>query len=128
MTSKTNTFISALTVILVAGGSVMATGSAGASSVPKAKVTIGSKTYKFSGGACSSKSNEVQIAISSGANTLTITGHAHKGKYSNANTTMIVNSKLIIVAPNSGSFNAKGGKFKGSAAPNSGNVTGSYTC
>jgi hypothetical protein len=96
---------------------------------PKAKLTIGTKSYKFSGGFCETKTSSLFIGIASPPNSLTISGKLHHGKFKNAQIGITLgNGKTIdSVLRDTGTANSKGGKFTGSDISGL-KVKGSYTC
>jgi hypothetical protein len=105
--------------------------STGAGATPgnaKAKVTVGSKSYKLSGGACVISGNKVQVGVGASPNSLGINGKLKKGKFSNAQIGAVLSGKTIAMTTDSGTANAKGGTFKGKDAVSGASVKGTFTC
>jgi hypothetical protein len=94
----------------------------------KAKVTVGGKTYKLSGGACVISGSKLEVGVGATPNSLGINGTLHKGKFKNAEIGAILSGNSVAVTSDSGTANSKGGKFKGTDAVTGGKVSGSFTC
>jgi hypothetical protein len=114
---------------IASGGLIITAGGAGASvGNAKAKVTVGSKTYKMSGGACVVTGNNVDIGIGSKPNTLGINATTKKGKFSNAQIGMVLSGKPVAITTDTGTANSKGGTFKGTDVVSHSKVKGTFTC
>ena len=122
--------IASMAVIgLSAGGLVVAGAGAGASvGNSSAKVTVGSKTYKLSGGACLVEAGTVNVGIGQHGNSVAIHGNIKNGKLSGAQIGMVINKKPIAITNGSGKANSSGGSFKGTDVVSNTTVKGTFTC
>jgi hypothetical protein len=119
----------ALTVVSICGGLLVGSTDAGASSGPKGSVTVGSKTYKFSGGSCLGNGSHVQTVLFNGGNSLTVTGKLHHGKFKDAIAGLTIKGKAtIVIDPDSGTSSSKGGTIKGTDLGGPPKVTGKWSC
>jgi hypothetical protein len=112
------------------GGLALATG-AGASSIgtnSKATVTVGSKTYKLSGGACVVSASHIDLGIGSTKNTLGMNAAIKGGKFKNAQIGMVLGGTPLAITTDSGSATAKGGTFTGNDVISHSTVKGTFTC
>jgi len=91
-------------------------------------VTVGSKTYNLSGGACVISGSKVQVGVGTSPNSLGINGKLKKGKFSNAQIGAVLKGKTIAMTTDSGKANSKGGSFQGKDAVTGANVKGTFTC
>jgi hypothetical protein len=94
----------------------------------KAKVTVGSKTYKLSGGACVITGASIQVGVGEKPNSLGLNGTLKGGKFKNAEIGMILKGKDIAVTTDKGKANASGGSFSGTDAVSHEKVKGTFTC
>ncbi len=122
--------IASMAVIgLSAGGLVVAGAGAGASvGNSSAKVTVGSKTYKLSGGACIVQAGTVNVGIGEHGNSLAIHGNIKNGKLSGAQIGMVINKQPIAITGGSGKATSSGGTFKGTDVVSNKTIKGSFTC
>jgi hypothetical protein len=93
-----------------------------------AKVTVGSKTYKLSGGACQVTRNSVNVGIGGSPNSLGLHAAVHKGKFTNAQIGLILGGKPLALTTDTGTVTSKGGTFKGTDVVSQSPVKGSFTC
>jgi hypothetical protein len=114
---------------LLAGLALQSTSAGAAVDTGHAKVTVGSKTYKVSGGSCPTIGSHYSLDFSGGGNGFAITGKIHGGKFTNAEIDLSIGVKLLQMNKDSGTANAKGGTFKGTTniAPHS-KMKGTFTC
>jgi hypothetical protein len=111
------------------GGLAFGVAGAGASvGNSKATVTVGSKTYKLSGGACLVTANHIDLGIGSTKNSLGMNAKIKGGKFTNAQIGMVLSGTPLAITTDSGSANAKGGTFKGSDVISHSTVKGTFTC
>jgi hypothetical protein len=93
-----------------------------------AKVTVGSKTYKLSGGACQVTGNSVNLGIGGSPNSLGLHASVHKGKFTNAQIGLILGGKPLALTTDTGTVTSKGGTFKGKDVVSQSSVKGTFTC
>ena len=111
-------------------GLVLQSPGAGAAVVPAhAKVTVGSKTYKWSGGTCPTTVNSAQYFLSIGEGTggLEMIGKVSGGKFTNMKIALVKGSYSTADSKDSGTITAKGGTFKGVDVYGK-KMKGSFTC
>jgi hypothetical protein len=124
-------FLSSMAVVglSIAGLALQSTGAGASVDTGHAKVIVGSKTYKVSGGSCPSISRHYSLDFSGGGNGFAITGKVHGGKFTNAEIDLSIGVKLFQMSKDSGTANAKGGTFKGTTniAPHS-KMVGTFIC
>lgn len=130
MHSKGKKRILASTVIagMAMGGLALQTTAGATPGSAKAKVTVGGKTYKLSGGACVISGSTIQVGVGSKPNSLGLNGTLSGGKFKNAQIGMLLKGKAVAVTTDSGKANAKGGSFSGKDAVSGGKVKGTFTC
>jgi hypothetical protein len=93
-----------------------------------AKVTVGSKTYKLSGGACQVTGSSVNLGIGGSPNSLGMHASVHKGKFTNAQIGMVLGGKPLALTTDTGTVTSKGGTFKGKDVVSQSSVKGTFTC
>ena len=94
-----------------------------------AKVTVGSKAYRWSGGACPPTINSSQdsLTIGKGTDGLEIIGKVSGGKFKNINIALVQGSYSTGLSKDSGTITATGGTFKGVDVYGK-KVKGTFTC
>jgi hypothetical protein len=110
------------------GGLALATGAGASVGNSKATVTVGSKTYKLSGGACVVSANHIDLGIGSTKNTLGMNAAIKGGKFTNAQIGMVLGGTPLAITTDSGSATSKGGSFKGNDVISHSTVKGTFTC
>jgi hypothetical protein len=110
------------------GGLALATGAGASVGISKATVTVGSKTYKLSGGACVVSANHIDLGIGSTKNTLGMNAAIKGGKFTNAQIGMVLGGTPLAITTDSGSATSKGGSFKGNDVISHSTVKGTFTC
>jgi hypothetical protein len=129
---RLNHRILASTLALGVAAGAMGLAASGASASPgsaSAKVTVGSKTYKLSGGACQVTGSSVSVAVGgSSSNTLGLHASVHKGKFSNAQIGLVLGGKPLAMTTDTGTATSKGGTFKGTDVVSQSKVKGTFTC
>jgi hypothetical protein len=115
--------------VSVAGLGFQSPGVGAAVATAHAKVTVGSKAYKWSGGTCPPTINSSQdsITIGKGTEGLEIIGKVRSGKFKNINIALVKGSYSTALSKDSGTFTAKGGTFKGIDVYGK-KVKGTFTC
>jgi hypothetical protein len=112
-------------------GLVLQSPGAGATVVPAhAKVTVGSKTYKWSGGTCPPTVNSAQYFLNvgkGGTDGLEMIGKVRGGKFTNMKIALVKGSYSTADSKDSGTINAKGGTFKGVDVYGK-KMMGTFTC
>jgi hypothetical protein len=114
--------VTAGAMVLPAAGASASPGSA------SAKVTVGSKTYKLSGGACQVTGSKANVGIGGSPNSLGLHATVHKGKFSNAQIGLVLGGKPLAITTDTGTATAKGGTFKGTDVVSQSTVKGTFTC
>jgi hypothetical protein len=110
------------------GGLALATGAGASVGNSKATVTVGSKTYKLSGGACVVSAHHIDLGIGSTKNTLGMNAAIKGGKFTNAQIGMVLGGTPLAITTDSGSATSKGGSFKGNDVISHSTVKGTFTC
>jgi hypothetical protein len=110
------------------GGLALATGAGASVGNSKATVTVGSKTYKLSGGACVVSANHIDLGIGSTKNTLGMNAAIKGGKFTNAQIGMVLGGTPLAITTDSGKATSKGGTFTGNDVISHSTVKGTFTC
>ncbi|HEX3795235.1 MAG TPA: hypothetical protein VHV57_12115 [Acidimicrobiales bacterium] len=119
---------SAAVVGMALGGLALQTTAGATPGSAKAKVTVGSKTYKLSGGACVISGTTLQVGVGSKPNSLGINGTLKGGKFKNAQIGMVLKGKPVAITTDSGKASASGGSFSGTDVVSHSKVKGTFTC
>jgi hypothetical protein len=127
--SKRPLALMTLVGVSVAGLSLQSPGAGAAVASAHAKVTVGSKTYKWSGGTCppTINSSQYSLTIGQGTDGLEIIGKVSGGKFKNVNIALVKGSYSTALSKDSGTITAEGGTFKGADVYGK-KIKGTFTC